>query len=68
MKLAAVPRLIEITLLHERAVRPNDSSPADAQELGDTPPGRRRIIRIAGGSFRGERLSGRVLPGGAGKW
>ena len=36
-----------------------------AQELGDTPPGRRRIIPIAGGSFRGERLSGRVLPGGA---
>jgi hypothetical protein len=35
------------------------------QELGDTPLGRRRIIGITGGRFSGERLSGRVLPGGA---
>jgi Protein of unknown function (DUF3237) len=35
------------------------------QELGDTPLGRRRVIPILGGSFSGERLSGRVLPGGA---
>ena len=38
---------------------------APAQELGDTPLGRRRVIPITGGSFRGEKLSGRVLPGGA---
>jgi hypothetical protein len=38
---------------------------AAAQELGETPQGRRRIIAITGGSFRGERLAGRVLPGGA---
>lgn len=38
---------------------------APAQELGDGPHGRRRIIPITGGTFRGERLSGRVLPGGA---
>jgi hypothetical protein len=38
---------------------------AAPQELGDTPQGRRRIINITGGSFRGERLSGRVLDGGA---
>ena len=38
---------------------------APPQELGGTPQGRRRIINITGGSFRGERLSGRVLPGGA---
>lgn len=38
---------------------------APAQELGDTPQGRRRIINITGGTFRGERLSGKVLPGGA---
>jgi Protein of unknown function (DUF3237) len=38
---------------------------AAAQELGDTPLGRRRIIGITGGRFSGERLSGRVLPGGA---
>jgi len=38
---------------------------APPQELGDTPRGRRRIIAITGGRFSGERLSGRVLPGGA---
>ena len=38
---------------------------APAQELGATPQGRRRIIPITGGSFSGERLSGKVLPGGA---
>ena len=38
---------------------------APAQELGDTPHGRRRVIPITGGSFRGEKLAGRVLPGGA---
>jgi hypothetical protein len=38
---------------------------APPQELGDTPQGRRRIIGITGGRFSGERLSGRVLPGGA---
>lgn len=38
---------------------------AAPQELGETPQGRRRIIGITGGSFRGERLSGRVLSGGA---
>jgi len=36
-----------------------------AQELGESPLGRRRIINITGGTFRGERLSGKVLPGGA---
>jgi hypothetical protein len=38
---------------------------AAPQELGDTPQGRRRIINITGGTFRGERLSGRVVAGGA---
>ena len=38
---------------------------AAPQELGATPAGRRRVIPITGGSFSGERLSGRVLPGGA---
>lgn len=38
---------------------------APPQELGDSPLGRRRIIGITGGRFSGERLSGRVLPGGA---
>ena len=42
-----------------------DITLAPAQELGDSPLGRRRIINITGGAFRGERLSGKVLPGGA---
>lgn len=42
-----------------------DITLAAPQELGESPLGRRRIINITGGSFRGERLSGKVLPGGA---
>lgn len=38
---------------------------APALELGAAPSGRRRVIAITGGRFSGERLSGRVLPGGA---
>ncbi|MDP2296649.1 MAG: DUF3237 domain-containing protein [Pseudolabrys sp.] len=33
--------------------------------LGRTPYGERRIIGISGGSVRGPRLQGRILPGGA---
>ena len=33
--------------------------------LGRTPYGERRIIDIVGGSVRGPKLSGRILPGGA---
>lgn len=35
------------------------------RDLGETPLGRRRIIGITGGTFKGPRLSGRILPGGA---
>ena len=35
------------------------------RDLGRTPLGRRRIIGITGGTFKGPRLSGRILPGGA---
>ena len=38
---------------------------APPQELGETPHGRRRIIPITGGRISGERVSGRVLAGGA---
>ena len=34
-------------------------------EMGVSALGRRRIIEITGGRFTGERLSGKVLPGGA---
>jgi len=42
-----------------------DITLAAPQELGESPLGRRRIINITGGSFRGKRLAGKVLPGGA---
>ncbi|EIZ78539.1 hypothetical protein WSK_2983 [Novosphingobium sp. Rr 2-17] len=34
-------------------------------DIGAVPAGHRRVIPITGGSFSGERLSGKVLPGGA---
>jgi hypothetical protein len=38
---------------------------AEVLSLGLTPLGERRVIDILGGTFRGERLAGRVRPGGA---
>ena len=38
---------------------------APTLNLGRTPIGERRIIDIRGGSVRGPKLNGRVLPGGA---
>jgi hypothetical protein len=38
---------------------------AEAVTLGRTPIGERRVIDILGGRFRGERLAGRIRPGGA---
>jgi hypothetical protein len=38
---------------------------AEVVSLGRTPLGERRIINITGGTFAGDRLRGRVLPGGA---
>jgi uncharacterized protein DUF3237 len=35
------------------------------QMLGATPYGERRIIEILGGTVKGPRLNGKVLPGGA---
>ncbi len=34
-------------------------------EIGDSGKGHRRVIPITGGSFEGEFLKGKVLPGGA---
>jgi len=33
--------------------------------VGSTPRGLRRVVPIAGGSFEGPRLRGRIVPGGA---
>ena len=38
---------------------------ADIMNLGRTPLGERRVIGILGGSVRGPKLQGRILPGGA---
>lgn len=38
---------------------------AAIMNLGRTPYGERRIIDISGGSVRGIKLNGRILPGGA---
>jgi len=35
------------------------------QAIGTTPAGNRRIGLVSGGTFKGERLRGTVLPGGA---
>jgi hypothetical protein len=35
------------------------------RDLGATPRGRRRIVPILGGTVKGPRLEGEVLPGGA---
>lgn len=37
----------------------------DVEDLGDSPRGHRRRVEILGGSFRGSRISGMVLPGGS---
>jgi hypothetical protein len=38
---------------------------AGMQTIGATPAGNRRIGLVAGGTFEGTRLRGKVLPGGA---
>lgn len=37
----------------------------DVQILGQSPVGQRFIVNILGGEFKGPKLQGRVLPGGA---
>jgi hypothetical protein len=36
-----------------------------SRDLGPTPHGRRRIVPILGGTVKGSRLAGDILPGGA---
>ncbi len=42
-----------------------DVDSAGAAQIGKTPEGQRTIAPVVGGEFEGERLSGKVLPGGA---
>ena len=41
-----------------------DVSVGPIRDLGPTPHGRRRIIPILSGTVKGERLEGKVMPGG----
>jgi len=54
---ATAPELAHVTTIQAEV--------GPIQELGVMPLGRRRVIPIIGGTIRGPRLSGEVLPGGA---
>jgi hypothetical protein len=37
-------------------------------DLGDTAPGRRRVVALTDGTFTGPELNGRLLPGASADW
>jgi hypothetical protein len=51
--------------MHSRPLMSVRLDTATTQNLGAGPHGTRVIFPITGGSFEGERLRGKVLPGGA---
>ena len=52
-------------MLSERPIFTINAELAPILEFGSTPYGARRVIDIKGGTVRGPRLNGRILPGGA---
>jgi hypothetical protein len=54
------PRLTPIYRLEAAVGEPVD--------LGDTGHGRRRIVPLTGGTFRGPSLAGKLLPGASADW
>jgi hypothetical protein len=52
-------------MISEQPIFTIEAELAGIMSLGPTPYGERRIIDILGGSVRGPKLTGRVLPGGA---
>ena len=65
---ACLPRGPRGTMRTMLAFRPLFDAHVELAEIltvGRTPVGERRVINILGGWFRGERLAGRVRPGGA---
>src|SRR5690349_14578593 len=54
-----------MALVSDKPIFTIDSPLGDIQMLGPTPYGERRVINILGGTVSGERLNGKVLPGGA---
>lgn len=54
------------SLLHKHLITLRlDVDSANSAQIGKTPEGQRTIAPVAGGTFDGERLNGKVLPGGA---
>jgi Protein of unknown function (DUF3237) len=54
------PRVTELALAFEIV-----AELAPPVQVGQTPRGLRRVVPIIGGSVEGERVHGRILPGGA---
>ncbi len=54
------PRLTQVYRL--------EATLADALDLGQTECGHRRIVPLAGGTFTGSAISGRLVPGGSADW
>ena len=54
------PRLMKILRL--------EASLGEALDVGNVPQGRRRIVTLTGGTFRGPELNGRLLPGTSADW
>jgi len=52
-------------MLSKEAIFTIHAELADITTLGRTPYGERRVVGILGGTVRGPKLSGRILPGGA---
>jgi hypothetical protein len=53
--------------LHSRPLMRLTALLDPAQAVGDTPAGQRKIVPVAGGDVSGDRVNGRILPGG-GDW
>jgi hypothetical protein len=45
-----------------------DATVAPPLELGEIPPGRRRIVALTGGTFTGPSLKGTLVPTGSADW
>jgi Protein of unknown function (DUF3237) len=45
-----------------------EASVGDPQDVGDISAGRRRIVPLTGGTFRGPELCGTLLPGASADW
>ena len=54
-------------LIHSRPLMVLRLATSATQDIGSTPQGTLTIFPVIGGSFEGERLRGKVLPGG-GDW